>query len=412
MKFDNLKKIIEERFGTDRPADIAKELNVTPQVVNNWKVRNQVPYKYVKLIRKKIENLDKQVSNNDVAESLYAALGNVSEKKVAELSISEIIILFYKQAKENLMLLICVPIIFMILSVIYLKFFVVPVYTTTATLLPISASSKSGINSIASQYGISLGPSSNEYGLSSAEMFPDIIQSRSLARSIINDKFFTDEHNSEVPLLQILLEEKNEDYVYTHRDTSNAIDILSKKINVRRKDRSSPLLILSVQAFEPQLSCDLTNAVIAKLKEMASKFKISRVLEKKTFIENRISQTEGLLTKAEDNIKVFREKNRNIFNSPALLLQESRLIRETDIQMQVYGTLKSEYEMVRIEEVEKNSMLQVLDRAEPPKFKTSPLIRRLALLWAFIGLLITSISIYSFQYFKIIRDEFKDIEKR
>ena len=40
-------------FGTERPADIAKELNVSPQVINNWKLRDTVPYKYVKIIRLK-----------------------------------------------------------------------------------------------------------------------------------------------------------------------------------------------------------------------------------------------------------------------------------------------------------------------------------------------------------------------
>ena len=53
MTFEELKIIIEKNFGTKRPADIAKELEVSPQVVSNWKSRNQVPYKYVKKIRKK-----------------------------------------------------------------------------------------------------------------------------------------------------------------------------------------------------------------------------------------------------------------------------------------------------------------------------------------------------------------------
>ena len=51
MKFSELQKIMEENYGADRPADIARELNVTPQAVNNWKIRDLVPYKYVRKIR-------------------------------------------------------------------------------------------------------------------------------------------------------------------------------------------------------------------------------------------------------------------------------------------------------------------------------------------------------------------------
>ena len=48
MKFTELLKLLERHYGTERLADIAKELDVTPQVVNNWKIRNHVPYKYIK----------------------------------------------------------------------------------------------------------------------------------------------------------------------------------------------------------------------------------------------------------------------------------------------------------------------------------------------------------------------------
>ena len=51
MKYNDLLEICENVFGTDRPAEIARELNVTPQALNNWKVRDQVPYKYVKILK-------------------------------------------------------------------------------------------------------------------------------------------------------------------------------------------------------------------------------------------------------------------------------------------------------------------------------------------------------------------------
>ena len=45
-------------------ADIARELNVTPQVVNNWKSKNNVPYKKVKLLRQKLKlNINQKISD-------------------------------------------------------------------------------------------------------------------------------------------------------------------------------------------------------------------------------------------------------------------------------------------------------------------------------------------------------------
>ena len=59
MKFDELQKLLEDNFSTNKLSDIAYELGVTPQVVSNWKSRNQVPYKYVKIVRKKISKLSR-----------------------------------------------------------------------------------------------------------------------------------------------------------------------------------------------------------------------------------------------------------------------------------------------------------------------------------------------------------------
>ena len=54
MTFEDFQKICENEFDTVRLADIARELDVTPQVINNWKIKNQVPHKYVKIVKNKI----------------------------------------------------------------------------------------------------------------------------------------------------------------------------------------------------------------------------------------------------------------------------------------------------------------------------------------------------------------------
>ena len=55
MKFSELQKLLQKDLGIDHLADIARELNVSPQAVSNWKSRDRVPYKYVVKIRNKIE---------------------------------------------------------------------------------------------------------------------------------------------------------------------------------------------------------------------------------------------------------------------------------------------------------------------------------------------------------------------
>ena len=58
MKFSEIQNLLEKRKSISKLADIAREFDVTPQVVSNWKARDHVPYRYVKQLRKKIKDDD------------------------------------------------------------------------------------------------------------------------------------------------------------------------------------------------------------------------------------------------------------------------------------------------------------------------------------------------------------------
>ena len=65
MKFAELQKLLNEKLDIDHLADIARELDVSPQAVSNWKSRDRVPYKYVVDIRKKLDNLNIKGTNKE-----------------------------------------------------------------------------------------------------------------------------------------------------------------------------------------------------------------------------------------------------------------------------------------------------------------------------------------------------------
>ena len=53
MNFKELKSFFKEELDIYRLTDIASELNVSPQAVNNWKIRNHVPHKITLQIQEK-----------------------------------------------------------------------------------------------------------------------------------------------------------------------------------------------------------------------------------------------------------------------------------------------------------------------------------------------------------------------
>ena len=77
------------------------------------------------------------------------------------------------------------------------------------------------------------------------------------------------------------------------------------------------------------------------------------------------------LTKAENTLKEFRERNRQVL-SPQLLLEQERLIRDVQINATVYSELRKQFELVKTEEVKNIPVINVMDSARAPAKKDKP----------------------------------------
>ncbi|MDD9879984.1 MAG: hypothetical protein OXT08_04240 [Candidatus Marinimicrobia bacterium] len=117
---------------------------------------------------------------------------------------------------------------------------------------------------------------------------------------------------------------------------------------------------------------DILSAVIQESGKALIKLKSKQISEKRKFIEERISEVFESLKMSEVALKDFQESNRKPDRSPALKLEESRLEREVTLHNSLYVTLKSQFENVKIEEVEESAMIQVVDGPIVPFRLTKP----------------------------------------
>ena len=411
MKFTELQKQLKEKFGATKLADIAREFDVTPQVVSNWKSRNYVPYKYVQSLRSKIQKAkDPYIINPENVPLNDAVLSNEtnSDYDHDEQEFVKILFNFFDKINKNRLITILCPVLVVVINVVILKFYTQDVYVSTAKIMPVSDAGGSAelSNWASKKFGLSLG-GSKKVSLSSTEMVPAVIKSRRLARQLLNYKFDTKTFGKNKPLLEILTGEKFDDGAWPDYIEKNAIANLQANIINVELDGESPLLFLSVYASEAQFSSDLNMAILDILENIINQFKLSRVLEQKNFIENRMIEVNKDLTIAEDGLKEFRDRNRNIISSPALLLQQARLVRDVEVQTQIYITLKTQLEMVKIEEIQGSSMIQVLDHPEAPTKRLYPRPRRSIILSIFFGISLGIGFIYLKDWFIENRQNFK-----
>ena len=89
---------------------------------------------------------------------------------------------------------------------------------------------------------------------------------------------------------------------------------------------------------------------------------------------------------AEENLKVFMDRNRRIENSPALQLEQQRLGREVAVLTGVFTTLKQQLETTKIEEVKESDYVIILDPPEVPLKISKPNKKLIVILVGILGI--------------------------
>ena len=306
MNFSDLIKLMEEEFGIDVQADIARELDVTPQTLNNWKVRNRVPFKYVKKINKRIKK--KQINQFPNSAPLFYSNPNISKDDNSD-SIFNYIILLIIDIKKNAFIFIFFVMLFLFGGLIKHKFYSTPLYMSTATIFPTQESSNlsNNIANLSKSFGMNVG--GNNSSLNSLDMIPQIITSKSFALKILNRDFNSSIHGKSKKLINIL-SYKNDLSAnkLSNRDTVSFISsFISNNIKIMRSDGPNTIKF-GTYFYEPDLAKILAESIIDELNSFFKENKKSKNFSKKLFINDRSSQVFAELTKKENKLKEFREK--------------------------------------------------------------------------------------------------------
>ncbi len=373
MNFDKLEKIMELN-GIVSLAEIARNLNTTPQAVSNWKARNQVPNHVILEVNEKF-NLNKGINYNK--QQILNPDYNTKEKD--QISIPDLLVIFADQLKVILI----VPFIFVFFTLINIKFIQIPMYSSTATLVipEKQTGSMGGFAGIASQFGVNI-QSGAQADLSSPDILPKLIYSKTFADKILYKRFYTDKYDKELPLISIISDSDQDVDLNDLAFISKGSKSFRKMVNFEDSNKD-PISSITITASEPLLAQKLAETVLEELEKLNRYYKSKVVSEKIKFIDERISSVTNQLTASEKRLKNFNEQNRQI-SSPALQLEQDRLLRDVEVQKGIYLTLKQQLELAKIEEIQQASIFQILDE---PRVPQAPISDRMILKVILAGIL-------------------------
>lgn len=279
-------------------------------------------------------------------------------------------------------------------------------FKSTAIILPETDKSKlgalGGLSDLASLAGVGPGE------VSLVKLYPTIIKSESVLKNVLYARYHSQKFKDSVNLIQFWeIEAKTPALVY-----ETALKSLREQLEISMDTKTS-VVSVSIETQEPQLSADIVNKVTSELDRFIRTKRTTNASEQRKWIEARLAQVEVDLEKSENTLKEFREKNRRVSDSPQLLLEQERLIREVQINATLYTELKKQYEIVKIEEIKNIPIINVMDAGRAAAGKERPKRRMIVVSSFLVSFLGTVVFVFvSHKYKSVIGGYWNTLRSR
>jgi tyrosine-protein kinase Etk/Wzc len=289
-------------------------------------------------------------------------------------------------------------------------------YRSYISIYPISEESGIGgslgqLQGLASSFGVNLGSSS-----ATPYYIPDIVRSRKLGKAIITKKWHTEKFDKPVDLITYW--EINETTGFSLKTFIKKLFISENKSNITEfidfgliewndrfivQDEDSGLIIITVTTEERQLSADIVNYIASEIKKHITEEIMLQSTKYRQFIEERLKETKLELSISEDKLTEFRSVDSIIKGNPQLELALGRLMRNVEVNQQVYITLKQQYELAKIDELKEKPIINILDKGEAQTLRDKPQRTVITILGFIIGFMMSIVLIY----IKTIKEKIK-----
>ncbi|MFB3906447.1 MAG: SLBB domain-containing protein [Acidobacteriota bacterium] len=231
------------------------------------------------------------------------------------------------------------------------------------------------------------------------EYYKKVAVSSTILDELLAERFAAPEDGKPAVLLAILKVEGKTD----QERRAKARESLAKAIELTNPRDFPNLMTLQVTAGSPQLAADLANKLIDRLKDYDVALRGANARERVKFIEQQITGVQKQLGTAEDALKQFVERNRLAIGQ--LSLEKSRLEREVQLQQEIFLTLKKELEIARIAENKEASSISIIDKALPPRYKSSPKTLLNMALAGVVGLMMSVFLAFLLEYFRKVKHD-------
>ena len=293
-----------------------------------------------------------------------------------------------------------------ILAIIYVLI-VTAQFKSYTSIYPVSENSNNqsfgNIQGIASTFGINLGNKNN-----SLFNITDLVKSNSLRKKILLNKWNTTKFKKQVNLIKYWEIDDTMSFnpiskiksffsgefgkFSLQKYVEYGLEELDKRLNVIENETG--LITVSILMEEPQLAADIVNFIADEIISHVRHDNLLESSDHRIFIENRMDNSKRDLSLSEENLTEFRKHHPIALDTPEIQLERGRLIRDVEVNQQVYITLRQQYELAKIDELKFVPVIKILDKGVAPDQKAKPKRTKIVILTFLISLVLSLYFIY------------------
>lgn len=261
--------------------------------------------------------------------------------------------------------------VILIITILYLLFLTKPYFKSSIEILPeygSKTSMLSQLSGLASIAGVNVGDAVP------TEIYQNLLYSEMVISNVVYAKYKTNEYPDSINLIQYFNIENtdNDPQIRKRKDFLSAYELLTKSKITTDIDRITKILNINVNMPEAQLSADVANRLAESLDLYIRTQRKSYATEQNFYLEKRTKQVKDSLTIAENQLKNFREQNRITVQSPNLLLEQGRLMRNVEILQNVFIELTKQLELAKLNLIKDAPVLNIKEYAKTPVVKAGP----------------------------------------
>jgi uncharacterized protein involved in exopolysaccharide biosynthesis len=253
---------------------------------------------------------------------------------------------------------------------------------STRALFTVRGGQSGLVAGIAAQYGLSIVGSDASQSI---EFYEDLLKSSELLREVAKMDYRVRSGNGVrqgklPPMLGIHAGTRDAEF-------DVAVDVLRRGITTNASRRTG-VVTYFVSAPAPELAQQIAQNMVTQLDLYNSATRKSQATAERSFIEARLADSRQALSAAEDQLRTFRDNNREYASSPTLSLENDQFQRQVAMRQQLYTALSQAYEQAQIAEVRDIPTISIVEPPELPTSSDATYGLRNTLLGAIAGLLI------------------------